>query len=111
MSPVRVGPVSTQEIAGRQREEPVIDTVIHKSRSHQQKRPPQAVLSQQLAAAVFKQAERAGFEPAYPGEGVTALAMLRIRPLCHLSVGIRWGRLRQCSSGCFEPGRLAHFSI
>lgn len=32
-----------------------------------------------------KEAERAGFEPAVAVESDTSLAMMRIRPLCHLS--------------------------
>ena len=38
----------------------------------------------QLQAFSF-QAERGGFEPPDPISGITSLAMMRIRPLCHLS--------------------------
>ena len=42
---------------------------------------------------VICDAERAGFEPADQFDPVTSLAMMRIRPLCHLSVAATFDRL------------------
>ena len=46
-------------------------------------------------------AERGGFEPPDPISGVTSLAMMRIRPLCHLS----------STSDCYQRGRIVRHMI
>ena len=46
---------------------------------------------QALKKSVVLNAERAGFEPAVQFDPDTSLAMMRIRPLCHLSGRAEFG--------------------